>query len=191
MEFPKHPFWDFSLDVHPKKGVHEACLVLQKLYALDINLLFFCCWVGATGGGCLSKEQMAFAIQTVEGWQEEIVRPIWKARWKLKPFYRDFSPEKTEPLRRALIAAEIDAEHIEQLHLADTIVFSIKPGFSEDQKSTHAISNICLYLNAFFNGKGIQLDRTDITPPLVTLVCACFPSQTQKNLEALILDLLK
>ena len=45
MEFPENPFWDFSVEVHQKSGVHEACLSLQRDYTLDVNLLFFCCWL--------------------------------------------------------------------------------------------------------------------------------------------------
>jgi len=41
MDFPDHPFWDFSLRLHERPGVPRACLGLQRRYGLDVNLLFF------------------------------------------------------------------------------------------------------------------------------------------------------
>jgi uncharacterized protein (TIGR02444 family) len=187
MDFPDHPFWDFSIEVHQRPGVHEACLDLQTRYALDVNILFFCCWVGAAGGGPLELTQIESAIEIVEGWQEEVVRPIWKARWRLKPSYKNFPTEWTESLRQALIKAELDAEHMEQLHLADTIVFANSLNLSEDIKAVHVVANIFLYLNIFSdNNKRMQLNKDDITGPLLTLVAACFPAQDKQRLKALI-----
>jgi uncharacterized protein (TIGR02444 family) len=39
IEFPDHPFWDFSLQVHQCLGVPEACLELQTRHGLDVNML--------------------------------------------------------------------------------------------------------------------------------------------------------
>ncbi len=53
MDYPDHPFWDFSLEVYGAEGVPPACLALQEAHQLDVNIVLFCCWTGATGRGAL------------------------------------------------------------------------------------------------------------------------------------------
>jgi len=142
MDFANNPFWNFSVQVHQREGVHEACLALQKRYALDINLLFFCCWCGWAGGGRLEPSQLESAMVAVEGWQEDIVRPIWQSRWLLKPSYVSFPMLRTEPLGRALIEAELVAQHVEQLHPAESMPLSQKQDLSENIRAAHAVANI-------------------------------------------------
>ncbi len=186
MDFPDHPFWNFSIKIHQREGVHEACLALQRSYSLNVNLLFFCCWVGASGGRALSRAQMKAAMKTVEGWQDEIVRPIWKARWKLKPLYKKFPTEWTEKLRQRLIKAELDAEHMEQLQLGGTISFTAEATMPEEERITRVVSNIFMYLDLFFQDVPIEQGKDKIVAPLLTLVSACFPDQDLQKLKNII-----
>ena len=41
--------WRFSLTVYGRAGVPAACLALQDEGGRDVNLLLYCCWVGASG----------------------------------------------------------------------------------------------------------------------------------------------
>lgn len=189
MDFADHPFWDFSVQVHQRAGVHEACLALQNRYAMDINLLFFCCWFGAAGGGRLSPSQIESVMGAVKGWQEDVVRPIWKARWCLKPSYKNFPTHRTEPLRRALVEAELAAEHIEQLHLAESMPFTRDQNLSEEIKASHGVVNIFLYFNALAEkNPEMAWDKNDIMDPVLTLMAACFPAQNKERLRSLIKD---
>lgn len=43
-------FWDFSVRTYRQKGVADACLALQDERGVDVNLLLFCIWTGATRG---------------------------------------------------------------------------------------------------------------------------------------------
>lgn len=142
MDFANHPFWNFSVQVHQRAGVHGACLAIQKRYALDINLLFFYCWIGAAGCGRLEPSQLESAMAAFEGWQKDIVRPIWKSRWLLKPSYKSFPMLRTEPLRRALIEAELVAQHVEQLHPAESMPLSQNQDLSENIRAARAVANI-------------------------------------------------
>ena len=186
MDFPDHPFWDFSITVHQHEGVHEACLSLQKRYSLDVNLLFFCCWAGAAGGDPLSRAQVKAAMAAVDGWQDEIVRPIWKARWKLKPSYKNFPTAWTEELRQRLVKAELDAEHMEQLQLGNAISFTANPSLPDEEKASRVVSNIFSYFDLFFNKVPIELGNDDIVSPLLILVSACFPNQDKEKLKKVI-----
>ena len=186
MDFPDHPFWDFSIAVHQRPGVHEACLALQTRYGIDVNLLFFCCWVGAAGGGKMDPEKIRHAMDAVAGWQEEIVRPIWKARWRLKPSFNHFPAESTEPLRRCLIEAELDAEHIEQLQLARAISIGCNPDLPEETKAADVVANIFAYLTAFFKEAPDRVPEKEyLADPLAVLVSACFPDADRSRLSAL------
>ncbi len=189
MDFPDHPFWNFSVAVHQVSGVHEACLALQTRYGLDVNLLFFCCWAGHAKGARLDYRQIRQAMDSVSGWHEEIVRPIWKARWRLKPSFSGFAVERTEVLRRKLVEVELDAEYIEQLHLADSVLMEGDPNLSEEIRSDHAITNLFSYLEGFMRSKvGLVPHRDELIGPLTVLVSACFPGTDKDRLGSLITD---
>lgn len=178
MVFPDHPFWDFSLAVHRWPGVPEACLALQRGCGLDVNLLLFCCWAAVHHGRPLGLEGMARALGAAAGWQEEVVRPIWKARWRLKGGFEGFPSEQTEPLRKALLAAELDAEHIEQLRLAEAVPLSARPEADDAMRLVAAAANIADYVHAS-TSKGETLSGhwppDDLVAPLNTLLSCVFP----------------
>ena len=75
-EFPDHPFWDFSFDVYMSEGVGAACLELQDAHELDVNILLFCIWVGASGRGSLTTDQMSTVTGAVADWHHEVVRAL-------------------------------------------------------------------------------------------------------------------
>ena len=54
--FEDHPFWDFSLHTYSAEGVGEACIALQERRGVDVNLILFCAWNGASGRGVLSTD---------------------------------------------------------------------------------------------------------------------------------------
>lgn len=186
MDFPDHPFWNFSVAVHQVPGVHEACVAFQTRYGLDVNLLFFCCWAGGAEGTRLDHRQIRQAMDSFSGWQEEIVRPIWKARWRLKASFGRFPVERTEALRRKLVEAELDAEHIEQLHLADSVIVEGDPNLSEEIRLDHAVANLFSYLDVFMRSRsGPAPDREGLAEPLTVLVSACFPGADRYRLGTL------
>jgi len=187
MDFPDHPFWDFSLHLHERPGVPEACLSLQHLHGLDVNLLFFCCWTAGVLGRPLGREAVNRAVKAVAGWQEEVVRPVWKARRRIKEGFAGFPSTQTEPLRQTLIAAELDAEHLEQLYLAAAV--SIEPAEHVDPVAgiAAAASNLAEYLASFF-GEGGTGDRSVIPPDvgasLSILIRGAFPEGEEEGVRA-------
>lgn len=193
MDFPEHPFWDFSIRVHSHAGVHEACLAMQIGHALDVNILFYCCWRGAAGGSRIPKEDLERIVEGVSGWQNEIVRPIWAARGKLKPRFGDFPVEFTEPLRRALIAAELEAEHTEQLQIAALAPFESDAPTADRVRAANALENLnrylFLHLEASCRAAGSPPPSTlpaDLKPPIGVLIRVCFPELDADALATLI-----
>ncbi len=119
MQFPDHPFWDFSLATYGRAGVADACLALQERHGADVNILLFCAWAGGRGAR-LGREEIGAACAAVDGWHREIVRPLRSVRRRLKTALDGTAPSGLQAaLRAAVQRIEIDAEHIEQLRLAE------------------------------------------------------------------------
>lgn len=190
MDFPEHPFWDFTLAVHGKQGVHEACLQLQRDFELDINVLFFCCWAGGSVNGPLSMEQVRGITDAAKDWQKKIVRPIWKARWLLKGGYPAYPGELVESLRKDLVQAEVNAEHIEMIHLARTCPVTQDPDLDARKRFHAATLNLRQYLlpslPELFSGKGDE-DAPErpgnILGPLSVIFHAAFPEIAKETID--------
>src|SRR5476649_1083470 len=75
-DFLPHPFWNFSLEVYSGEGVTEACLYLQERRGCDVNVLLFCCWLGASGRPTLSADRLQAILAEIAPWQAEVVKPL-------------------------------------------------------------------------------------------------------------------
>ena len=189
MKFKDHPLWAFTLAAHEQKGVHEACLEMQENFGIDVNFVFWCCWKGSVGASPLSDDQMDAAFSAVGDWQKDIVRPIWKARWKLKSGYGDFPKDDTEPLRKQLVAAEVYAEHLELLLLAEVVKTEENPLKNVRHQAENAVINVNLYLIRHFRKpkkdkserKSGNLIQDSIKMPLADVLWACFQDLTREQ----------
>jgi uncharacterized protein (TIGR02444 family) len=115
-----NPFWAFSLKVYGADYVAEECLELQERLTLDVNLLLFAAYAGATEGLQLDASDIAAAAGVVDGWHREMVRGLRSVRRALKPASLDaHNPLRpaTAELRAEVKAAELEAEKIEQAML--------------------------------------------------------------------------
>jgi uncharacterized protein (TIGR02444 family) len=171
-DFPPCAFWDFSLAVYGRSGVAPASLRLQVRYGADVNLLLFCCWLGADGRGALVGERLAAARGAVERWHGEVVRGLRAARQRLKS-----EPDPTpyglaEPLRKRIAATELEAEHIEQLILAGQAP-SPEATVSAAGRLRDAARGAIAYLGTL----GAALDAVD-RADLAALLAGAFPAAT-------------
>jgi len=118
-DFLPHPFWNFSLEIYAGEGVAAACLDLQARRGCDVNILLFCCWLGASGRPTLTADRLRAILKVTDVWQAEIVRPLRQVRQLLKDRpWNETLPETVEAARRRVADAELAAEHAEQLKLA-------------------------------------------------------------------------
>ncbi|MEN8197051.1 MAG: TIGR02444 family protein [Pseudomonadota bacterium] len=114
-ELPAHPFWDWSLEIYGRPGVKETLLDLQDRLGLDVNLLLFACWTGATGRGRLSGSEWARLIDGTADWRACVIEPIRAVRRHLK----DLGDKPgAAALRERVKALELEAEHAAQLAIA-------------------------------------------------------------------------
>jgi uncharacterized protein (TIGR02444 family) len=118
-DFLPHPFWNFSLELYAAEGVAGACLDLQERRGCDVNILLFCCWLGASGRPTLTAERLRAILRESDAWQAEIVKPLREVRRLLKDRpWEGAPPETIDATRRRVADAELAAEHAEQLRLA-------------------------------------------------------------------------
>jgi uncharacterized protein (TIGR02444 family) len=118
--FPACPFWDFSLALYAKPGVAPACLRLQERRGVDVNLLLFCLWLGRAKARRVSAADIAALRSHISVIHDEVVRPLRQARAALKRMLGQTALEaEIAALRAAVKRYELDAEHVEQVLLAE------------------------------------------------------------------------
>lgn len=160
-EFPEHPFWDFSLSVYMSAGVGAACLDLQDAHELDVNVLLFCMWLGASGRGTLSKAEMKTVTDAVQEWHHDVVRELRAVRVRMKGGMPPAPADLSESLRQRIQKAEIDCEHTEQLMLAGAIDKDADDSRAEDSRLADAVANIAGYFGSF-GGVATDADRSNV-----------------------------
>jgi uncharacterized protein (TIGR02444 family) len=104
------PFWRFSLAVYGRPGVAPACLTLQDMHGLDVNLLLFACFAGARGR-VLTGQDLEILEAAAGPWHTQVVRPLRGARTWMK---QQSMGEAESRLRERIKALELEAERLEQ-----------------------------------------------------------------------------
>jgi uncharacterized protein (TIGR02444 family) len=148
MDFPDHPFWDFSLQVYGRDGVGAACIHLQEHHGIDVNVMLFCLWLGETGRGVLDPEECASMRAATDRWHVDVVKALRGVRRILKDGFPDVPHGLRESLRGEVQAAEIDSEHLQQLLLAASVDRTVAGGaLTVEDRAGDATSNFDLYLD--------------------------------------------
>ncbi|MDE0335972.1 MAG: TIGR02444 family protein [Defluviicoccus sp.] len=156
-DFPDHPFWDFSLRVYGSAGVPEACLVLQERHGIDVNVLLYLCWLGASGRGAVDDAEVARVRGTVDAWHRDVVRAVRAVRQRLKGGFGGAPVDLSEPIRRRIGKIEVDLEHVEQLMLAGSLDRDADESLDDAARLGHALDNVRFY----FHAEGIAPDAAD------------------------------
>jgi uncharacterized protein (TIGR02444 family) len=148
MDFPDHPFWDFSLQVYSRDGVGAACLHLQEHHGIDVNVMLFCLWLGETGSGVLDAEELATMKAATDKWHQEVVKGLRGVLRILKDGFPDIPHGLRESLRGEVQAAAVDSEHLQQLLLAASVDRPTAGGvLTVEDRAGDASRNFDLYLD--------------------------------------------
>ena len=167
MDFPNHPFWDWSLQIYGRPGVENILLELQDRHGLDVNLLLFACWTGATGRGRLTGDMWAGLVDGTADWRANVIEPLRAVRRHLKG--RDGMPGATA-LRQRVKALELEAEHAAQLTIA-----GMTPDLSESVVATaRRIADMSANLEGCIAATGVSLPDGDrkLLASLAQSLCA-------------------
>ena len=173
-DFLPHPFWNFSLEIYAGEGVAAACLDLQARRGCDVNILLFCCWLGASGRPTLTADRLRAILKVSDVWQAEIVQPLRQVRRLLKdkPWIETL-PETVEAARRRVAEAELAAEHAEQLKLASLHAPPADRDRPVEKRLRSAVGNLGVYAVCL----GVVPDAKD-RAAVATLMRATFPTLT-------------
>jgi len=170
-DFLPHPFWNFSLEIYAGEGVAEACLDLQDRRGCDVNILLFCCWLGASGRPTLTADRLRAILRLSDAWQAEIVRPLRQVRRLLrdKPWLEAL-PETVDAARRRVADTELAAEHAEQLKLPSLYAPPADRDRPVEKRMRSAVGNLGVYAVCL----GVVPDTKD-RAAVATLMKATFP----------------
>jgi uncharacterized protein (TIGR02444 family) len=134
-------FWRFSLAIYARPDVPPACLVLQDQHDRDVNLMLFCCWLGASGRGRLDRVALEAADRAVAGWRHDVVEPFRAARRAIKAA----ALPDSESIYTKAKAVELEAERLVQRQLAERAPAE-SVSSPTDQRLADALENLALYI---------------------------------------------
>jgi uncharacterized protein (TIGR02444 family) len=79
----ENPLWLFSLAIYSAPDVSTECIDLQDKAGVDVNVLLFAAWLGATRGLLLTSEHFK-EIEAVSGeWQLHVLTPFRAIRRRI------------------------------------------------------------------------------------------------------------
>jgi uncharacterized protein (TIGR02444 family) len=181
-DFLPHPFWNFSLEIYAGEGVAEGCLDLQERRGCDVNILLFCCWLGASGRPTLTADRLRAILKMSDEWQQEIVRPLREVRRRLKdkPWSATL-PETVDAARRRVADAELAAEHAEQLKLVGLHNPPADRERPAEKRLRAAVGNLGVYAVCL----GVVPDAKD-RAAVAALMRATFPLLTREEIDRVV-----
>lgn len=172
MDSSNYPFWNWSLDNYGRPGVEEILLDLQDRHGLDVNLLLFACWTGATGRGRLTGGDWKRLIDGTADWRANIVESLRAVRRHLKG--RD-DMSGAAAMREKVKALELEAEHAAQLAIA-----GLAPKQCESAVGTAVrIADASANLGGCIAAVGLSLSGSDQELLASLAQTACNDLQTQ------------
>jgi uncharacterized protein (TIGR02444 family) len=181
-DFLPHPFWNFSLELYAGDGVAEACLDLQERRGCDVNVLLFCCWLGASGRPTLTADRLRAILKASDIWQADVVRPLRRMRRLLKDRpWPQALPETVDAVRRRVADAELAAEHAEQLELASLHAPPADRDRPVEKRMRAAVGNLGIYAVCL----GVVPDAKD-RAAVVSLMKATFPSLLDEEITQVV-----
>jgi uncharacterized protein (TIGR02444 family) len=162
-------FWDYSLRVYGLAGVANACLSLQDRFGLDINLLLYCCWLGANDR-VLDPATLGRADEFARPWADNVVKPLRAARrWmKHRASPSPISSEDYAQLRGAIKALELSAERLQQQvleHVADS-------GVGQAPQRTDPLSTMVANVRRYLGTSAIDGDPSGSEALVILLAAA-------------------
>jgi uncharacterized protein (TIGR02444 family) len=134
-------FWRFSLAIYTRPGVAPACLVLQDQHGRDVNVMLFCCWLGASGRGRLDRAALEAADRVVTGWRHEVVERFRAARRAIKTA----ALPDSDGIYAKAKAVELEAERLLQCQLAGRAPVE-NVGLPTERRVADALANLALYV---------------------------------------------
>ena len=168
----KETFWDFSVRAYRTAGVPEACLSLQNDHGADVNMLLYCCWVGAAIGP-FNDELFDCASEYSTRWADNVVIRLRAARAWMKHTGCDENPVPTAncmALREEIKAVEFAAEKMQQEVLESMTSGDRRGSDTADPLMSDVVTNLFRY--AEYAGVAVN---DEISRKFSVIIDAAFP----------------
>lgn len=169
-EFQNNPFWDYSVSIYGKPDVADACIFLQDRYGFDVNLLLFCVWLGASGRGSLDADEIEGCLRRTGDWRARVIEPLRSIRRACRDEPLGVPEFLLQIFRPLMLDIEKDAEHIEQLVLAELIRNKPAEDVADDVRAFDAQRSLLEYILVAGRDRDGQLDAC-----MRKILCAAFP----------------
>jgi len=172
-------FWDYSVRTYRTPGVSEACLALQNDQGADVNMLLFCCWVGASVGP-FDDALFSRASEYSARWVENVVIPLREARTWMKHTGCTAEPTPTEDcmqLREQVKSVEFAAEKMQQQVLESMVSVDR----TRDERPKQIVEDVAANLMLYLEGRDIH-PPIEVRKKLSVIVCAAFPDFDKKTI---------
>jgi uncharacterized protein (TIGR02444 family) len=145
-------FWDWSLAFYADPAVSAACLALQDEHGADVNIVLVLLWLASAGAGPLDADEVLTLDRALSPWRRDVVVPLRSLRRALKG-------QGEDAVRRAVAAAELEAERSAQRRLVEALP-ALRPGSGPAR--SRAVASFRHYGPADSSGAlGVLLDRLD------------------------------
>jgi uncharacterized protein (TIGR02444 family) len=162
----KKTLWSFSVKLYAKPKIEEACVCLHEKYQINLNLLFFCCWLADEQYSPLNEKHIKKIIKKILPWHTRIIKPLRKLH---KTFNKNQQNKKLKKLNRDFVSSELLAEQIEQSLIIQATKILEKQLDTDCNKTNTALSNIFTYLKY----QNINLHKNDLEK-IYRIVKICF-----------------
>jgi uncharacterized protein (TIGR02444 family) len=133
--------WRFSLAFYAAPSVARALITLQDRHGLDVNLMLFVLWLGVSGRGRLSGDELRAAERAGGQIRADVVEPLRALRRSLAQ-----NPDAdVQRLRDGVKALELAAEKLVQSRLS-RLAGPCDASRSRHARLAAAHDNFALYL---------------------------------------------
>lgn len=150
-------FWDFSVRTYRTPGVPEACLSLQNEHSADVNMVLFCCWVGARRGA-FDDRLFEAACNFSDQWAGQVVIRLREARTWMKHsgcFEPGVPTEECMRLREDVKKVEFAAEKLQQQVLESLV----EPASDRDAADRAMLDDVVANLERYARHAGFGIDE--------------------------------
>ena len=165
-------FWDFSVRTYRTSGVPVACLAMQNDYGVDVNMLLYCCWIGACIGR-FDDETFKSASEFSAIWADHVVTPLRTTRTWMKHTGCASDPLPTNAcmeLRESIKTVEFAAEKLQQ----EVLESLVSAENFRDVQTDQVLADVDWNLRHYCTDAGLDV-HDDIRQNFSVIINAAFP----------------
>jgi len=177
--YPPHAFRSFAQRLDQTPLSRDAAVKLQNLFRADVNLIWFSCWCGAEGPGVLEPAVLSELIDSIAGWNDDVVKHLRVTRWVLDRGFPEIDDAVLATLSSRIQIVEAEADQVERLTLAQSVDHLPRPHPSCGPST--AGRNLIAYLRL------LNIENNDVADDTASNVLrGVFPELSQESARSLL-----